>query len=338
MRKLLRTLAATAVVTSLIGSVTTAPARAAADTLAAIRARGVLHCASVIRPGIAVPTLDGKQWYGIAPDMCRAVAAAVLGDSTRIVFRPYFDGKRLDGTRDALDDIVFVASAQLVGDAAPGAGPLQLGPVIAHDSLALLVPQSGPRHIAELSGKSICVEAGSAADRALTRYFGLHELTLQQHPFQETDEMRQAYADGACAGVAGPLTTLGSVRADPQDGHRSDRILPELLADDPIFASTAGDARWARIIWWTFSALVDAEDVGIDRDSAAQTVAIPGIPPAVGQELELSAHWAQDAVAAGGNYAELYDVDLGAHSHLNLARGENALWRNGGRIYGLRVE
>jgi general L-amino acid transport system substrate-binding protein len=250
----------------------------------------------------------------------------------------YFDGDALHGAHTMPDDIIFMSSAQAVGTGAAAAATLQLGPAIDHDSLALLVPAAGVKHAAELAHKRVCVEPGSASDRALTRYFTQHAIALREHPFQETDEMRQAFGSGNCDALAGPLSTLASVRADPQDGQRADRILPELLADDPIFAATAGDARWSRIIWWTFSALVNAEDSGIDAATTAADLAIPGVPPVVGTELGLSTHWASDVIAAGGNYGRLFDRDLGRESRLHLDRGINALWRNGGLVTGLHVE
>jgi len=314
-----------------------APAGAADDVLARVRARGVLHCAGIVRPGFAVPTVDGKHWYGLSADVCRAVAAAVLGSAQRMEFRPYFDGGPADGRPDETNDIVFVSDAQLVGGAAASAAPLQLGPVIAHDALALLVPATGAKRIADLANRTVCVEPGSPADRAIASYFAQHTLTLHEHPFQETDEMRQAYAAGHCDALAGPLSTLASVRVDPQDGHRSDRILPELLADDPIFAATAADARWSRIVWWTFSVLVDAENARIGAHPSESTIAVAGVPPAVGTELGLAPQWARKALA-GGDYGQLLDRDLGARSRFDLPRGANALWQHGGLIFGLRVQ
>jgi general L-amino acid transport system substrate-binding protein len=315
-----------------------APSAAAEDVLARVRMHGTLHCAGIVRPGVAVPSADGAHWYGLAADMCRAVAAAVLGDPARMTFRPYFDGERARSPADVADDIVFLSGAQLVGTAATNATALQLGPAIVHDALALLAPAGGVSHVAELATKSVCVEPGSSADRALQRYFETHALALHEHPFQETDEMRQAYGDGKCDALAGPLSTLASVRADPAEGRPADRVLPELLADDPIVAASGGDARWSRIVWWTFSVLVDAEDAGISGRAAATSTQIPGVPPAIATELGLSAGWARDALTAGGNYGELFEHDLGASSKFGLARGANALWRNGGLIFGLSVE
>ncbi len=315
------------------------PSSAAESVLARIRARGVVRCASIVRPGIAVPTADGKHWYGLSVDVCHAVAAAVLGDGKRIAYRPYFgmaNAAVTSAADDTADDIVFLSGAELVGGNAAAAAALQLGPVIAHDALALLVPAAGVAHAADLADKTVCVEPGSPGDRALTSYFERHAIALHEHPFQETDEMRQAYGDGKCDALAGPLTTLASVRADPTDGRRADRILPERLADDPIFAATSGDATWSRIVWWTFSALVDAEDANNDA-TADPAGSISGVPPAVADELGLSRRFAHDAVAAGGNYRQLFERDLGAQSIFALALGDNALWHDGGLIFGLQV-
>jgi general L-amino acid transport system substrate-binding protein len=313
------------------------PSGAADDVFTRVRAHNAVHCASIIRPGYAVPALDGSHWYGLAADLCRAVAAAVLGSPDRIVVRPYLQSGAQDPLARTADDIVFLSGAQLVGGGASGSAALELGPVIAHDGIALLVPSGGPAHVADLAGKPICVEAGSPAERALFAYFPQHALSLREHPFQETDEMRQAYAGGGCAALAGPLSTLASVRADPQDGRASDQILPELVADDPVVAATPADARWSRIVWWTFSALVDAEESRASGQAKALGLAVSGVPPAVGGELGLPASWARDALAAGGDYGTLFERNLGAQSRFGLARGANALWDEGGLIFGLSV-
>jgi general L-amino acid transport system substrate-binding protein len=331
-RRVLSIVCAFATVTSL----SVMSARASTNDVAArVRGDGVLRCATVVRAGIAVPTIDG-HWRGLAVDMCRAVAAALLGDPTRISLRPYV-GPSI-GSSGRPDDLVFLSGTQLIGDKATDDAALHLGPPIFHDALGLLVPGSGAATIAELSGKVICVEAGSATDRALVQYFTQHHLDLREHPFQETDEMRQAYDTGNCAALAGPRTTLASVRADPSEGRRADRILPEALVDQPILAATSGDAHWSQIVWWTFSAIVDAEAAGIDARQLDRYGAIPGVPPAVGQDLGLSNHWEHDALAAGGNYGELYERDFGEQSAYRLARGANALCLHGGLICALSVE
>jgi general L-amino acid transport system substrate-binding protein len=335
-RSVSATLRCAIVAAAIVAAVRSAPA-ATDDVVARVRAHDVLRCAGIIRPGFAVPALDGKHWYGLAADVCRAVAAAVLGPGARIEFRPYLAGSpEVQRYAASDDDIVFLSGEQLVGAAAAAAGSLELGPVIAHDGIALLVRAGGPARVAGLGGKTICVEAGSPADRALVQYFFQNALTLREHPFQETDEMRQAYAGGDCDALAGPLSTLASVRADPQDGRRSDRILPDLIADDPIFAATPADARWARIVWWTFSALVDSEAFG--ASAQATDGGVTGVPPALAAELDLKRSWAQDALAVGGDYGHLFDRNLGAGSRLGLARGANALWNEGGLIFGLRVQ
>lgn len=305
------------------------------DVLARVRAHGVVHCAGIVRPGVAVPAVD-RRWYGISVDICHAVAAAVMGYPERITFRPYSGPP--DGARDAPDDIVFLSGRELVGQTSIGSARFTLGPAVVHDALALLVPATGVAHASDLARKFVCVEPGSAADRALTAYFARRTITLHEHPFQETDEMRQAYGDGQCDALAGPLSTLASVRADPRDGRTTDRILPELLADDPIFAATPSDASWARVVAWTFAALVAAEDSGEAGAPSGDAPAIAGVPPAAGTELGLKATWVHDVLAAEGSYADIFARNLGARSRLRLARGTNALWRDGGLIFGLYVE
>jgi len=308
------------------------------DVLQHVRSRNVVSCAGVVRPGIAVPSLDGKRWYGVAVDVCRAIAAATLGDASRISFRPYVRGEPFDRSTGGADDVVFLSASELVADGTHAALPLVQGPVVVHDALALLVPATGAADVASLRDRSVCVEAGSDADRALVRYFGQRTIELREHPFQETDEMRQAYGDGRCDALAGPLSTLASVRADPEEGRSSDRVLPEFLADDPILCATPADPRWSQIVWWTFSALVDAEDAGVNRGNAIRDAAIPGVPPAVGTQLGLAPTWVGDVIVAVGNYGEVFENNLGSASRFHLSRGNNASVRSGGSIVGLRVE
>jgi general L-amino acid transport system substrate-binding protein len=327
----------TAYLCSAIAFMGAIPAAASAtDVMARVRADHVVRCATIVRAGLAVPTLDGTHWRGLAVDMCRAVAAAVLGDPTRISLRPYIGNGIASLHRP--DDLVFLSSTQLIGDNARGNDALHLGPTVFHDALGLLVPAMGAATIAELSRKVVCVEAGSPADRALTQYFDQHHLDLHEHPFQETDEMRQAYDAGNCDALAGPLTTLASVRADPSEGRHTDRILSQVLVDQPILAATPGDARWSQIVWWTFSALVDAEADGISGAQLDINAAIPGVPPAVGRDLGLSREWQHDALVAGGNYGEVYDRNLGDQTGYRLSRDANRLYVDGGLITALSVE
>jgi general L-amino acid transport system substrate-binding protein len=323
----------------LVTLVPSAPSRAEEPSvLEHVRLRHVVRCAGVVRPGIAVPSSDGKRWYGIAVDVCRAIAAATLGDASLISFRPYLRGEVVDRANAESDDVVFISSSELVTAGSHAGPPLVQGPIVVHDALALLVPRTGVSDVASLHDRSVCVESGSDSDRALVRYFAQRAIGLREFPFQETDEMRQAYGDGRCDALAGPMSTLASVRADPEEGRAGDRLLPDLLADDPIFCATPNDARWSQIVWWTFSALVDAEDSGLNQRDAIGAGAIPGIPPAVGMQLGLSPSWAGDVIAAVGNYGELFERNLGSKSRYHLARGNNASVRNGGTIVGLRVE
>jgi general L-amino acid transport system substrate-binding protein len=304
--------------------------------LAIVRARGYVRCAGIIRPGIAVPTIDGKRWFGLTADVCRAVAAAVFGDPERMRFRPYIGD--LPAAGGDTDDIIFVSGAELVGAHAARTAPLTLGPAVVHDAIALLVPERGVHAVSELGDKTVCVEPGSVSDRALTTYFAAHAIPLHEHPFQETDEMRQAYGDGKCDALAGPVTTLASVRADPSEGHHADRILAQRLSDDPIFAATSGDAAWSRIVWWTFSTLVDAEIARIGAGGFDASAPLAGVPPAVGSDLHLPPMWTSAVLKTVGDYATIYDNNLGMRSALRIERGANETSAGGGSIYGLYVE
>ena len=303
--------------------------------LANARERGVVRCGSIIRPGLAVPSRAGR-WSGLAVDVCRAIAAAVLGSAERIDFHGYL-GPEPFRPGGEYDDVAFITDREMLEYELWNV--YVTGPVVFHDAFALLVPAHGAAHAAGLAKSSVCVEPGTAADRSLTAYSGAHRIALSEHPFQEPDEMRQAYLDGRCDALAGPETTLANVRADPVEGRPGDRILPEILGDEPIYAATVpNDGRWSALVRWTFGNLLRAEEDGITRATASEHRRLEGVPPAVGKQLDLVPDWSTRQLLAVGNYGEIFQRNFGRDSPLKLPRRRNALQRDGGPMFAPAAE
>ncbi len=312
-----------------------APARADA-VLDRIRQAGVLACGMLSEPADyteddthgALPALDR--------DICRAVAAAVLGDADRVRLAAYPDEQHgFAAIRAGQADLLLGASARLT------AGPLfhiAFGRPVFLDGQSFLVERAA--HIAspaDLAGRQVCFLAGTPAADTVQAVLSARKIAFLPFPFREAGEMEAALVTGHCAAMAGDLSHLADARAQFHARAADFVILPQAISLDPIApAWPDSDPQWGRIVDRAVSALLQAELEGVMQADAAsaQTLARPGdlLPGdrAVAQVLGLAPGWSLRAVAAVGSYAELFRRDLGDASPLRLPRVPNALWTAGG--------
>ena len=290
-----------------------------------IRAEGVLHCGASIRPGLAFPGPD-QVWRGLEVDICRAAAIAVLGAQARFDFHGYtLQPSSYDPVRRSEDELSFLTASEmlyagLLADVLPG-------PAVYYATSGVLVKQGSPaRHLADLAGVTICAEPGTGPERSLVAYFSAHGLALSFSMFQESDEMLDAFYGGRCDAIVHDTTSLAAIRLQAgHDGHDA-RILPEPLAATPVMATTPrGDDAWSAIVGWTVQTLIHAEMPGADEPGGG-----PAPLPLAGPPLGLAPGWQAAIVAAVGGYGQIYARSLGAKSPLDLPRGLNALWTDGG--------
>ena len=322
----------------------------AGTVLAHVRAAGSLACGVLSEP--ADYTLDDT--HGPLPDLgrdiCRAVAAAVLGDGQKIRMAYYPDEQHgFAAVRAGQADLLVGATPRLA------AGPLDglaFGRPVFLDGETFLVEHGA--HIAraaDLAGKSVCYIAGRQTEADLEATLGARKVAYQAFPFEEMGEMEAALVTGHCASMMGDASELADARALFHARAADYAILPDRLTLDPVSpAWRQDDAAFGRIVDRTVSMLLAAEQAGLDQASA--TTALHGQPvagsqPAPGwqallaedraeaQVLGLAPDWSLRAVAAVGNYAELFRRDLGDGSALRLPRGQNALWDRGGLMYPL---
>lgn len=300
------------------------PAFAQANTIDRVRADGVLHCGGVIRPGVAWPARD-DTWHGIDVDVCRAIAIAVLGDEARYEFHAYAIPRHYDAIRNGTDDVFFLTASEIL---AAGLLPSVLpGRPVFYATDGVIVPKDSPaQHVADLAGTLICGEPGTGPERTLTDWFAQHKLDLSFFPFQETEEMFDAYVSGRCGAMTATVTALAvfGLQADAQ-GHPS-RLLPDVISAVPLMANTGRtDAAWASVVAWTVDTLLRAERAGKPGPGGGEDP-LPIAGPAIG----LDAGWQQRVLQEVGSYADIYERNLGSGSPLGLPRGLNALWMDGG--------
>ncbi len=297
-----------------------------------VKARGFVRCGSVERPGLASAGGNGR-WTGLEVDICRAVAAAVLGAPERIEFHKYETPKDFDAVRNQQDDIYFLTGSEIAKQKL--AGKVLPGPTVFVESHAVMAPvNSAAQHVDDLAGNGICFNVGSPVERTLNAYFDTIHKKWVRRGFNEEGEMNDAYNVQSCHAVAGEITTLASVRLDPGVNHLSSRILPETLAVFPVMAVTGtGDAQWSSIVAWTVHTLVSAE-----RPETRWYAGGAGAMPIAATELGLDKDWQHRVLTAVGNYGDIFERNLGKGSGLKMDRGLNANNIGGGLLLSPFIE
>jgi general L-amino acid transport system substrate-binding protein len=296
-----------------------APAHAA-GVIERIRAHGVLHCGAVERPGIAEspPAGPGAGGVtGIAVDICRALAIAVLGPAGRVSFSLYEAPHSFDPLRRGSDELAFLTGGE-IADQDLG-GVVLPGPTIAIDAVGVMVPDASPVHrLADLSGQTVCLMIGSFPQRALeAAATGLH-LSISRLPFEEDVEMLDAYNVGRCGAVVGEAGYLAVMRHTPGVRGLVSRLLPETLAADPVLAVTnQRDGAWAAAVAWVFDALLVADAEAGAGHGVLPVMRLAGLRPGC----------QHDVAAAIGGYGAIVRRNL--TGRLGLAPGPNALWPAG---------
>ena len=313
---------------------------AAATTLDAVRARGVLVCGiNPNLPGFGMP--DGQGAFkGLNADLCRAVAAAVLGDGTKVRFMALTAPTRFTALQSgAVDVLMHNSTWTLSRDTGLG---ISLTGIDFYDGQAFMVHRGGKiASIADLAGASVCIQQGSTAELNASDYFRARGIAFEAVTFADDDGAAQAFQSGRCDALTSDASALAATRLKLA---RPDAVetLPEIISKEPIGpAVRKGDDVWFDIVRWTLFALVDAEDLGVTRANARDLAAskLPDIRRLLGAEgglgkgLGLADDWALSAIAAVGNYGEVFDRNLGAGSALKIPRGPNASWLKGGLMY-----
>lgn len=289
-----------------------------------VKARGVVRCGSVERPGLASADNQG-YWRGLNVDVCRAIATAVLRSPEKIEYHEYETPKDFDAVRNNQDDVFFLTGSEI--NEQKLAGKLVPGPTVFVESHRVMVAStSAAHHVGDLAKDSICFMIGSSVDRSLEAYFGALHRNWFRRPFSEDGEMIDTYNVQNCHAIASEITTLATIRLDSGVNRLSSRILPEPLISFPVIAATGtDDGQWSALVAWTVNTLVSAERPET-RWYAGGAKAMPIAAP----ELGLDQDWQRRVLAAVGNYGNIFDRHLGKSSPLKLDRRLNENQFRGG--------
>ena len=313
---------------------------ARADTMQTVRDRGHLVCGtSEGVPGFSSQD-DHGVWHGFDTDMCRALSAAIFDDPSKVEFISLSSKDRLvslqSGQIDVLPRTTTWTLSRNVGQG------LQFTAINYYDGQGFMVRKSsGLTSVAGLAGASICVPQGTTTELNLADYFKTHNIPYQIVTLATPDDALRAYQSGRCDAYTTDASSLAGDKLKMNDAA-DQVILPEVISQEPLGAWVRqDDPKWFDLVRWTLFAMVNAEQFGVTQanvESMRQSTnpeirRMLGTEASYGQSLGVTNDWVVRIVKAVGNYGESFDRNLGAKSPLNLPRGPNRLWSNGGLQY-----
>jgi general L-amino acid transport system substrate-binding protein len=312
-----------------------------AATLDDVKAKGFVQCGvSQGLPGFSNAD-DSGNWTGIDVDLCRAVAAAVFGDANSVKYTPLSAKQRFTALASGEVDILSRNTTwTMTRDTQLG---LNFAGVNYYDGQGMMVPTSlGVTSALELDGANICTNTGTTTELNITDYFRANGMSFNLVAFEKADEVVAAYDAGRCDVYTTDRSGLAAQRGKltAPDTHV---VLPEIISKEPLGPVVRqGDDQWFNIVRWSLNAMINAEEMGISSANVNATKynkVSPGVARLVGkegnfgEELGLSNDWAYNIISQVGNYGESYEKHVGLNTPLKLARGVNALWKDGGILY-----
>jgi general L-amino acid transport system substrate-binding protein len=315
----------------------------AGATLQAVQRRGELVCGVANDLyGFSAPDSRG-QWSGLDVDVCRAVAAAVFGDASKVRYVPLSAQARLTALQTGeIDLLARNTTYTLTRDTSAG---LNFTVVNYYDGQGFLVPKRlGAKSALQLSGATVCVQTGTTTELNLADYFRANKMELRSITLEKYEEMIAAYVAGRCDALSADASALATIRANATPQPEEHVILPELISKEPLApALRQGDDQWFDIVRWSQFAMIEAEERGVTSRNvdALSTSEDPnirrllGTTPGMGAALGLKDSWAYAIVDQVGNYGESFEHNVGAGSKLDLPRGLNELWTRGGLMYAM---
>ena len=317
---------------------------AAAATLDTVKQRGTLVCG--VSAGFAVFSAPDSQgnYKGLDVDYCRALAAGVIGDASKVRYVALTAQNRFTALQSGEIDVLYRNSTQTyLRGVTLG---LRQGPVNFYDGQGFAVRRdSGVTDLKGLNGATICVAQGTTHEVALGDYGRANGIEWKPLVFDRVDTMYQTFFGGRCDAMTQDASALAGAVATAAPNAADYVVLPQTISKEPLGPFTRnGDEVWTDIIAWLHYGLVEAEDLGVtsaNADEMAKSSNVPAIQRLLGSSGDLGSRlgldnkWMVQALKAGGNYAEIFERNVGQTSPLKLARGLNAAWNKGGLMYAI---
>ena len=313
---------------------------ASAGTLDDVKAKGFIQCGvSQGLPGFSNPDAQGN-WTGLDVDVCRAVAAAVFGDASKVKYSPLNAKERFTALQSGEIDMLSRNTTWTASrDTSLG---LNFAGVTYYDGQGFMVRKSlGVAGALELSGASVCTQTGTTTELNVADYFRTNNMPYEIVAFEKADEVVKAYDAGRCDVFTTDASGLYAERlklTNPGDHI----VLPEIISKEPLGPVVRhGDDQWFDVVKWSLFAMINAEELGVTQANVEEMKAsanpeikrLLGVDGAFGEALGVSNDWVVNIVKGVGNYGEAFDRNVGPDTPLGIARGLNALWTKGGIQY-----
>lgn len=327
-----------------VATLALASTMASADTLENTIKNGKLNCGlNTGLPGFAAPDSTGV-WAGLDVDVCRAVAAAVLGDAKKVNYAHLNAKERFTALQSGEID-VLARNTTWTGSRDVSLGLTFTG-VNYYDGQGFLVSKKlGVKSAKELSGATFCIQAGTTTELNLTDYFKANKMEYTPITYDTSAQTIQGFEEGRCDALTSDASQLYGLKTQLKDPN-SAIVLPEIISKEPLGpAVRQGDDKWFKIVRWTEIAMLNAEELGITSKNVDEMLKSPnpdiqrllGVTGDIGQNLGLDPKWAYNIIKQVGNYGESFDRNVGKGSPLGIERGLNALWKDGGLQYGAPI-
>jgi general L-amino acid transport system substrate-binding protein len=311
------------------------------QTLKTVKDRGELICgANGTLAGFGLPDPQGN-WTGFDVDFCRAIAAAIFNDPTKVKFVPLTSKDRFTALQSGEVDVLSRNTTwTLSRDTSLG---LDFVAITYYDGQGFMVRKALKVTSAlELNDASICVQQGTTTELNLADYFRANHMALKTVTFANSDEALKAYETGRCDAYTTDSSALYGERLrlpEPNDHI----VLPEIISKEPLSPAVRhGDNQWTDIVRWAHFAMIDAEELGVNKTNVdeklksddPETRRMLGVEGQYGEALGLTNDWVYRIVKHVGNYGEVFERNVGKGSPLKIVRGLNAQWTKGGLQYG----
>jgi general L-amino acid transport system substrate-binding protein len=315
----------------------------AGKTLDQIRQKDQITCG--VNTGVAGFSAADSQgkWSGMDVDVCKALAAAVLGNPEKVRYVPLAAAQRFTALQSGEVDLLSRnTTVTLSRDTALG---LSLTAVMFYDGQGFMVPaKSGIKSAKQLKNATVCTQTGTTTEKNLSDFSRANKLGIKPVVFEKLDAANAAYFSGRCQAYTTDASGLASIRSREAKNPKDHVILPELISKEPLGPMVRkGDDEWLSVVRWTIYGLIEAEEQGVRSDNLVKM--LDGGDPAVlrllgkgedlGKMLGLDKEWLLRALNSVGNYGEIFERHLGEKTPIGLKRSANALWTHGGLMYAL---
>ncbi|UOF93698.1 MAG: amino acid ABC transporter substrate-binding protein [Bordetella sp.] len=316
-----------------------------ANTLNLVRQRNMILCGATTG-FFGFSSLDSKGiWQGLDIDFCRALSAAVFGDSNKVKIVPLNSQQRFTALQSGeVDVLAHNTSITLQRDSVLGITHVGIN---FYDGRGFMVPKSlGIKSAKDLNEATICLQSGTSNESTLNDWARTNNVNYKPIVIENFNEVVNAFISGRCDAFSTDISGLASIHASKLNKPEQYIILPEIISKEPLGPFVRqGDESWLNIARWVLFSMIEAEEFGINSknvdfqlDNKNPNIRrLLGILPGLGNSIGLDDKWAYNIIKQVGNYGESFERNIGQASSLKIPRGLNAQWKDGGLMYAIPV-